>query len=1221
MHALYAAVCLLFAGAAMPASADVVTDGSVGSRVRLDGDFEVGADLGTRAGRNLFHSFERFSLDTGERATFSGPDQIRNVISRVTGGARSDIDGTIRSTIPGADFYLINPAGIAFGPNARLDLEGSFHVSTADELRFVDGATFSAGDPASSSFSVAAPQAFGFLGSSPRAITVERSSLAVPAGEALSVIGGEITIDGGNAGAASGGEQGLVRAEAGQITLAAAGGPGEARLSSGDMTADEAAAITLVDQAVVDASGDGGGTIRIRGGAFLVDNATMVADNTGEQAGGGGLEVRAGVAHIWGGRLTADARAGGPAGSVRLVADRLKITDGGRIDSNSLGAGPGGSIALEVGRLELLRDGARVAAATFGPGPAGDLSVDAREILAVGADPAARNPSGLFASSLGGSPDAGDGGSIVLNVGRLELREGAQVAAVTRGPGAAGNLTVNAQQIIATAPQAGSGIPSGLFANSLGDSPDAGDGGSIVVDVDRLELRGGGQVFSGTFGPGDGGDATVVAGDIVAAGADATTGFPSGIFAGSEGAGDAGNVRVSADRLTLLDGGKIFSSPTAESTGAGGKVRVVASDRLLMAGMSAGGVASGIFATSEGAPGSDEDAGDVAVRAGELEIRDGVISSSTFTAGNAGKIEVTADAFTIRNDVGVSSSTFAEGDAGTVTVSAGRLRLLDGGQIISSPLRESTGAGGEVRVAAADTLLIAGRNPGGVPSGIFASAEGARSATKNAGDVTVTAGALEIRDGGVITSSTLTAGHAGTVEVTANALTIRNGSDISSRSFAEGNAGIVTVSADRLMLLDDGQISSSPLGESTGAGGTVRVTASETLLIAGEAGGSPSGIFASVEGARDATEDAGDVMVTAGALMVRDGGLISSSTLSAGNAGKVTVDAERIEFVNDGRIFNGTNGAGDGGDITVRAKTILADVGSNPTPFHTGISASANPVSGGEGGDVMVTADRIRLINRAEISSDTESSGAAGAVTISAKLIELRDGGRIFTTSSSSGDAGSIVVAASRLEFDGGRINTDTASAGGGEIQLRVGDVIDLRHSAVTTSVAGGADPTAGNILIDPKVLIIDGSRIQADAPRGFGGQVRIVADNILVSGGDFDALLARGDISASGGDPSRAGNVVVSAPEVDLAGGLVVLEGALLDAAAQLRERCGARRDVGASSFTGVGRGGLPPSPDGPLAGAYLGAAPSDGGPVALTGMAAPSARRSSFAPCLGAP
>ena len=135
---------------------------------------------------------------------------------------------------------------------------------------------------------------------------------------------------------------------------------------------------------------------------------------------------------------------------------------------------------------------------------------------------------------------------------------------------------------------------------------------------------------------------------------------------------------------------------------------------------------------------------------------------------------------------------------------------------------------------------------------------------------------------------------------------------------------------------------------------------------------------------------------------------------------------------------------------------------------------------------------------------------------------------------------------------------------------------------------SGGADPAAGNITIDSKVLGIDGSRIRANAPAGFGGRVTIVADNILVPGGNFETLLARGDISATGGDPTRAGTIDVNAPEVDPSGGLVVVEGAFIDTA-PLRERCAARRDVGASSFTGVGRGGLPPTPEGPLAGAYL--------------------------------
>ncbi len=184
-------------GLAGGAGAEVATDGTAGPQRALSGpDYAIGADLGTRAGANLFHSFERFSLAAGERATFSGPAAVDNVVARVTGGARSTIDGTLRSTIAGADLYFINPAGVLFGPNAALDVQGSLHVSTADELRFADGARFSAHDRAASSFSSAAPEAFGFLAAAPAALAVERSALAVPPGETLSLSGGSLAIAG-----------------------------------------------------------------------------------------------------------------------------------------------------------------------------------------------------------------------------------------------------------------------------------------------------------------------------------------------------------------------------------------------------------------------------------------------------------------------------------------------------------------------------------------------------------------------------------------------------------------------------------------------------------------------------------------------------------------------------------------------------------------------------------------------------------------------------------------------------------------------------------------------------------------------------------------------------------------------------------------------------------------------------------------------------------------
>ncbi|MBE9562405.1 MAG: filamentous hemagglutinin N-terminal domain-containing protein [Proteobacteria bacterium] len=117
-------------------NAEIITDGTLGQQINLSGlNFQITSDLGQRHGGNLFHSFQDFNLNSSETATFSGSNSINNIISRVTGGNPSNIDGLIKSTIPNADFYFLNPYGIMFSSNAKLDVQGSFHASTADYLR------------------------------------------------------------------------------------------------------------------------------------------------------------------------------------------------------------------------------------------------------------------------------------------------------------------------------------------------------------------------------------------------------------------------------------------------------------------------------------------------------------------------------------------------------------------------------------------------------------------------------------------------------------------------------------------------------------------------------------------------------------------------------------------------------------------------------------------------------------------------------------------------------------------------------------------------------------------------------------------------------------------------------------------------------------------------------------------------------------------------------
>ena len=126
----------------------ISVDGRLSPAQTLMGpNYGIGANLGKQVGGNLFHSFGTFNLTQDETAAFSGPATIRNVIGRVTEGTTSSIDGTIRSTVQGANVYLINPKSVVFGEHAAVDVSGSFHASSADYIRMSDGARFQATNP------------------------------------------------------------------------------------------------------------------------------------------------------------------------------------------------------------------------------------------------------------------------------------------------------------------------------------------------------------------------------------------------------------------------------------------------------------------------------------------------------------------------------------------------------------------------------------------------------------------------------------------------------------------------------------------------------------------------------------------------------------------------------------------------------------------------------------------------------------------------------------------------------------------------------------------------------------------------------------------------------------------------------------------------------------------------------------------------------------------
>ncbi|XHX75775.1 MAG: filamentous hemagglutinin N-terminal domain-containing protein [Stenomitos frigidus ULC029] len=166
---------------------------------------------GTTAGNNLFHSFQQFGLTQGQVASFLANPAIQNVLGRVTGGKASVINGLLQVTGSHANLYLMNPAGIVFGANARLDVAGSFTATTANGIGF--GARWLNAVGANNYATlIGNPSRFAFTMTQPGAI-VNAGNLAVGTGQSLTLLGGTVI------------NTGALTAPEGEVTIAAI--PGE----------------------------------------------------------------------------------------------------------------------------------------------------------------------------------------------------------------------------------------------------------------------------------------------------------------------------------------------------------------------------------------------------------------------------------------------------------------------------------------------------------------------------------------------------------------------------------------------------------------------------------------------------------------------------------------------------------------------------------------------------------------------------------------------------------------------------------------------------------------------------------------------------------------------------------------------------------------------------------------------------------------------------------
>jgi filamentous hemagglutinin family protein len=787
---------LIGTGAAL---AGVVSDGTLSAShapVTLGGPlYNIPSSLGTIAGANLFESFSTFNLVSGEFAVFEGPAGLQNIVARVTGGP-SSINGAIVTSTPAGttpSLWLVNPAGITFGPNAQINVAGSLLVSTADYIRFADGTTFASNPATGSSVTAASPEAFGFLGGSSATIAFSGSRLGLHAGTGFVAVAPQIALASGA----------VVSGTAAAMMLATPASAGEVTVATAASTATTYGVLTITGNSQLNASGPGGGMIRIRSGQLeLVTGGEIVDQNTSGPANGSVTITAA---------------------SVTATGDAVNSTTG--IFAGGTG-GDGVPLSVSTTGDITLNTGATLNGNTFGAGRGSDLTVTADNLTLAG--------NGTLVSTLGSSTSSGSSGNAgavtVTAGGSVSLIDGGELDAVTQGTGSGGNVSVTAQSLTV------SGALSNIASNSEGAA--SGPAGSVVVSVPGGPITiADGLISSFTRGSSPGGTVTVSAGQIT------ISGYPSGIQASTSGTGAAGIVSVSANSIAISNGGEIGSNTFGP--GPAGSVGVEAGSIILTSGGSIGSATEGSGAggvTTINATASFAASGQAAdVGCPNAVCPSGALAFGT-GPGAGGTIEVTAPLVSLAGGGAITTQATGTGAAGSIQVTAGSVDV-DGGTISSST--SGAGAGGSVAIDAGslivsyDGAITTSSTGTGVAGPIAVLANTVRlieqgvistqSSVASAGDIVVTGTSLIELDFGSITTSVAGGkGNGGNIFLDPEAVVLDDGTVIANA--LRGNGGNITIASD-VFIENLGSVVSA--SSALGISGTITIESPSTDVTAG----------------------------------------------------------------------------------------------------------------------------------------------------------------------------------------------------------------------------------------------------------------------------------------------------------------------------------------------------------------------------------------------------
>ena len=912
---IVACLTLGYFGGSREAIAQIVPDGTlpinstIESTVTPDGN-TLTIDGGTAAGGNLFHSFQDFNVPIDDIAHFNNALTIDNIITRVTGGNISNIDGLIRANGT-ANLFLINPAGLVFGENASLDLGGSFVGSTAEVLQFEDGSFYSAVDvdaPPLLTISVPVGLQFGpepgdivvrghrhklrfqeielLSGQEQKRLARERrpSGLEVLSDQTLALVGGEISLIEGN-----------LTAEGGRIELGSVAGNSTVTLAPiasgwqiGYEGVEQFGDISLSDASSLDTSGPGAGSVQVQGRSlFMSDGSAIVATTLGDEAGEA-VTIR-----------TTDSV------TFEGVSSNGEIRSGILADVEWQARGNGPTVNIETGSLQLI-DGTRISASTRGQGRGGDLRIDAAEAVEI------RN-SGIVRTASE-RESSGDAGHFTLETDRLTVLEGSGIETTTKGQGDAGNVNIVASHVEVRGEEIGGGRVSRIEAATTGRS--GGNAGDVTLRAESLQVRDGALVSSTALGGENGGNLIVIAPDIEVSG-ETMNGRTSRLIAemGNNATGNGGMLNVQTDRL-IVSGGGVIS--VAAPQGEAGILSIIAREIEVMGTSLNGAKPSSLIADTFSQ--NTGESGTLSIRTERLAVREGgSIQASTLRDGFGGNLTIEAtESIELTNSASIETTTGnrSNGRGGNITIGTGLLSLLNGGRIATTT--KGGGDAGNLTVVAGE-IDIAGVGEDGQGRMVPSRLEGQvnENAGGNGGLLSVEADRLTLRDGGRISAGSFSSGNAGTLDITASQIELSGGQDffdglpaglvVGVTENGTGDAGSLTIQADRLIVSDGMQVSVSSQGE--GAAGNLQIHASELFL---------------------------------------DRGILNAET-ARGNIGDITLNTSELQLRHQSQVTTNAMGASTGGNITILTDTLTALENSD-------ITANADASLGGR---VNITAQGI----------------------------------------------------------------------------------------------------------------------------------------------------------------------------------------------------------------------------------------------------------------------